>query len=165
MSTQTMNYDEAQNFAKRFADHAYAVLDYEGWNVVIPTGAEETLTLPSSFENTPAWEAHNTIVSGGETLLQEWADNNSDYSSETPLLVLARAYNLETDWHKRYRELYNQKALEQNLPITKEQLAELNQITYLDYKSKRDTICYTTMQEVNAEFDVRQQELNNSFRF
>ena len=159
MTDQKMNYDEAQEFAHRFADHAYAELGYDGWNVIVPIGAEESSILPDEFIDTPAWDAHNTIVAGSESVLQEWARNSSDFGYNSPLLVLAKAYNLEEESTARYQELYKTRMIEQKVPYTKEELATLNQITYLDYKQKRDKICYEAMQQITDEFYDRRTEL------
>jgi hypothetical protein len=158
----TMNFDEAQAFAKRFADHAYAELAWDGWNVIIPTGAEDINQLPDEFKDTPAWEAHSQITGGSQTVLEEWARNSSECNLSDSLLVIARAYNLEQDFRNRYREIFADKAELAGLPQGHDELMKLNTITYLDYKTKRDELTFAAMNEVEAEFAERKRLFEES---
>lgn len=159
-----MNYEEAQTYAKKFDEHAQAFLDYNSeWQIIIPTNATETPELTPEFHNTPAWEAHNTPTEN-ETVLQEWFHTHPKYSSNVPLLIVAKLYNFEHAQDEHYNILYQKYAVEQKLPSPnqlKHQITTLERS--LKYESKRAQIHYKAYLDTKLAFADEYHQLEEYF--
>lgn len=145
---ETKSFAEIQEIAHRLHPQATARLTYDQrWEIIVPTGFEQTYELGSEFDGTPAAEAHATYASG-ESELERWARKN--YHGDEPLELAARWFNL--DYSRRVDSIsaFDAALAERGLPpVLKTDFQALTREEYEAFKALR--------QQVLAELEPRWQ--------